>query len=111
METFLQCFPLMSMSTTCLPLSKNQRNKKKIFAYKNLFQIFKNRKTGDKKKSSDKKIDQEKQMFDASHEKREMWTVGTLEEIPEYPISTNILRNCPCKICEMRNVLSLVFVK
>ena len=109
METFLQCFPLMS--TTCLPMSKNPRNKKKIIAYKNLFQIFKKKKNGDKKKSSDTKIDQEKQKFDVSHEKSEMSTVGTFEEILEYPISTNILRNCPCRICEMKNVLSLVFEK
>ena len=83
MESFIEWFPILN---TCLPLqSSKSRTRTKIIFLKNIF----------------KKSENKKERRDV--EKGEESVVDINIEDNEFPVYTN-LRNCPCKICEMKNL-------
>ena len=103
MESFLQCLPIL---TTCLPLQEyKNRNKTKIIFYKNIFKIFKQKK---KNVQADDKIIIDRFNSDAEEieesTKKEFEPENSLEENTNFPILYTNMRNCPCKICEMKNL-------
>ena len=100
MESFLQCFPVM---TTWLPFGRKDRNKKKIFLYKTIFKIFKKREKdkGEKRKESQ---GLEKETFDSSED-----LCSFNHRTGEEHASKLYLKNCPCKICEITKSMSILF--
>ena len=91
METIFQCLPVF---TACLPVRQSERSKKKIFLYKIISKLFKAKVDG--KTSSNEENDIERQ------DKADL-------DKPDgsYPVYTN-MKNCPCKICDLKKSLSFV---
>ena len=102
MESLVQCLPVL---TTCLPLQKyKNRNKTKIILYKNIFKIFKTKKIEKEKMESEDRPSLNSQEKFNENTSAEFEPDSSEEENTNFPILYTNMRNCPCKICEMKNL-------
>lgn len=88
--------------TTCLPLQEyKDKNKTKIIFYKNFFKTFKQQK---KYNHAEKQEIIDRMNYEKESTKKELEPENSLEENTNSPILYTNMRNCPCKICEMKNL-------